>query len=176
MDTLFFFFFLGPHLWHVEVLRPGVESELQLPAYTTATATATCDLSDLHNSLRHHWILNPLSKARDRTLNLMDTSWVLNPLSYNGNSYRSSFSLLPQLGNTFVHPCPDSTPEYFHSILRGFSLAKPFSATVAAYAQCVREAMGQKIEDGHVITVHTFLSSVFLSDGTLQWSANIWKT
>ena len=30
-------FFLWPHLWHMEVLRLGAESELQLPAYTTAT-------------------------------------------------------------------------------------------------------------------------------------------
>ena len=39
---LFFFFFfcsLGPHLWYMEVLRLRVESELQLPACTAATAT-----------------------------------------------------------------------------------------------------------------------------------------
>ena len=40
---LFFFFFLlfcflGPHPRHTEVPRLGVESELQLPIYTTATA------------------------------------------------------------------------------------------------------------------------------------------
>ena len=35
----FSFFFLGLHTWHMEVSRLGVESELQLPAYTTATAT-----------------------------------------------------------------------------------------------------------------------------------------
>ena len=35
--------FLGLHLWHMEVPRLGVQSELQLPAY--ATATATRDLS-----------------------------------------------------------------------------------------------------------------------------------
>ena len=35
----FFFFFLELHLWHMEVLRLGIDSELQLPAYTTATAT-----------------------------------------------------------------------------------------------------------------------------------------
>ena len=35
----FFFFFLGPYLLHMEVARLGVKSELQLPAYTTATAT-----------------------------------------------------------------------------------------------------------------------------------------
>ena len=33
----FFFCFLGPHLRYMEVLRLGVESELQLPAYATAT-------------------------------------------------------------------------------------------------------------------------------------------
>ena len=39
------FFFLvsfrvsGPHPWHMEVPRLGVKSELQLPAYTTGTAT-----------------------------------------------------------------------------------------------------------------------------------------
>ena len=36
---LFFFFKLfRPHVWHMEVPRLGVKSELQLPAYTTATA------------------------------------------------------------------------------------------------------------------------------------------
>ena len=33
-----FFVFLGPHPWHMEVPRLEVELELQLPAYTTATA------------------------------------------------------------------------------------------------------------------------------------------
>ena len=36
--TEFFFFFLGLHLQHMEVPRLGVKLELQLPAYTTATA------------------------------------------------------------------------------------------------------------------------------------------
>ena len=35
----FFFCFLGPHPQHREVPRLGVESELQLPASITATAT-----------------------------------------------------------------------------------------------------------------------------------------
>ena len=34
-----FFFFLGPQLWHMEVPRLGLKSELQLLAYTTGTAT-----------------------------------------------------------------------------------------------------------------------------------------
>ena len=58
---LFFclFVFLGPHPRHMEVPRLGVESELQLPAY--ATATAMPDLScvcDLHHSSWQCWILN----------------------------------------------------------------------------------------------------------------------
>ena len=36
---VFVFVFLGLHPWHMEVPSLGVESELQLPAYTTATAT-----------------------------------------------------------------------------------------------------------------------------------------
>ena len=64
--------FLGPHPWHMEVPRLGVESELQLPAYTTASATSDpshiCNL--LHNS-RQHQIINPLSKDRDRTHDLL---------------------------------------------------------------------------------------------------------
>ena len=35
---LFFFVFLRLYLWHMEVPRLGVTSELQLLAYTTATA------------------------------------------------------------------------------------------------------------------------------------------
>ena len=61
----------GPRLPH------GVASELQLPAYTTVTAT--WDLShtwDLHHSSWQHCILNPLNWARDRILILMDTSRV----------------------------------------------------------------------------------------------------
>ena len=67
-------FFLrgGLYPWHVEVPRLGVESELQLLACTTATATAMPDLSCICH-LHHSRILNLLSKARDRTFVLMDT-------------------------------------------------------------------------------------------------------
>ena len=69
MDECFLFVCLGPHPWHMEVPRLGVESELQLPAY--ATATATPDLSCIcnlhHSSSRQRRILNPLNEARDRT-------------------------------------------------------------------------------------------------------------
>ena len=45
----------------MDVPRLGVESELQLPAYTTATATLDPSLvCNLHHSSRQHQILNPL--------------------------------------------------------------------------------------------------------------------
>ena len=76
----FFFFFLLfsiPHLWHMEVSRLGVESELQRPVY--AAATAMPDMSCVcnpHHSSRQHWIPNPPSEARDQTHILMDTSQI----------------------------------------------------------------------------------------------------
>ena len=61
----------------MEVPRIGTELELHLLAYTTATATQDPSrICDLHHSSQQSWILNPLSKARDRTPILMDTSWV----------------------------------------------------------------------------------------------------
>ena len=73
-SLIFFFCFLGPLLWHMEVPRLGVESELQLQAYNTATATPDpSHILDLHCSLQQSWILNPPSKARDQTRVLTDT-------------------------------------------------------------------------------------------------------
>ena len=73
-----FFVFLGPHLHHMEVSSLGVESELELLAYTTAIALP--DLShicDLHHSSQQRQIPNPLSKATDRTRILMDASQIV---------------------------------------------------------------------------------------------------
>ena len=63
-----FIYFLGPYPWHVDVPRLGVESQLQLPAYTTATAIRdpSC-ICDLHHSSGQHWILHLRSEARDQT-------------------------------------------------------------------------------------------------------------
>ena len=68
---------LGPIPQHMEVPRLGVELELQL--LTTATATAIQDLSHISNlylTSQQRKILYPLSKARDQTLILIDTSHV----------------------------------------------------------------------------------------------------
>ena len=75
--SFLFFVILGPHLWHMEVPRLGVESELQLPPYTTAPATwDPSHVCDLYHRSRQRWILNPRREARDRTCVLMDTSRV----------------------------------------------------------------------------------------------------
>ena len=59
--------------------RPRVELELELLAYTTAIATRdpSC-ICNLNHHLWQHWIINPLSKARDGTGThmLMDPSRV----------------------------------------------------------------------------------------------------
>ena len=76
-NCCFVFVFLGPHPQHMEVPRPWVQSELQLLAYTTATAT--WDLShvcNLHHSSRQLQILNTLLEARDRTRVPMDAGRV----------------------------------------------------------------------------------------------------
>ena len=65
------------HLRHMKVPRLGVESELQMPAYATATATpGLSHIFDLHHSLWQCWICNPLSEARDQTRNLMVPSEI----------------------------------------------------------------------------------------------------
>ena len=76
----------------MEVSRLGVKSELQLLAYTAATAMPdpSC-ICKLHCSLRQRWILNPLSEARDLTCILMGASLFLNLLSHNGNSRTGIF-------------------------------------------------------------------------------------
>ena len=80
-----YFWFLRPHVRHIEIFRLWVELELQLLAYVTAIAMhdPSC-VYNLHHSSQQNWILSPLSKARVQTCILVDT--ILIPLSHNGNS------------------------------------------------------------------------------------------
>ena len=72
-----FFVFLSPHPQHMEVPRLGVQSELYLLAYTTATTMPdSSQVCGLHHSSQKHWILNPLSEARDRNCNLIVPSQI----------------------------------------------------------------------------------------------------
>ena len=53
----------------------GVQSELQMPTYATATSDPR-HVCRLHHSSWQCWILNTLSEARDQTSNLMAPSWI----------------------------------------------------------------------------------------------------
>ena len=87
--------FLGLHLRHIEVPRLGVELELQLPAYTTATASPDpSHIYNLHHRSLQHRIPDPLNEARDWTHVLMDSfplhhSGVLSPFNDNFTSLSS---------------------------------------------------------------------------------------
>ena len=67
----------------MEVPRLGVQSQLQLLAYTTGTQDLS-HVCNLHYSSRQHWILNPLGEARDLTHNLMIPSQIHFPCSMKG--------------------------------------------------------------------------------------------
>ena len=62
INDFFFLFFFRAQVRHMEVPSLGVESELQLPAYTTATATQD-------HSLRQRWILNPTEQGQESNPN-----------------------------------------------------------------------------------------------------------
>ena len=59
----------------MEVSSLGVESELQLPTYTTAMATLDpSHIYNLHSSLQQCQIVNPLREAPDQTRILPNTA------------------------------------------------------------------------------------------------------
>ena len=77
MIIFFFFSFLGLHSQHMEAPRLGVQLEPQLPDYTTATATGDpSHICNLHHSSRQRHIPHPLSRAKDQTHILTDTSQI----------------------------------------------------------------------------------------------------
>ena len=81
-NSFFFFFRPTPIAYGSSQARGRIRA-------VAATATAMWDPSrncDLHYSSWQHRTLNPLSKARDQTWVLMDTSCVCSLLSYVGNS------------------------------------------------------------------------------------------
>ena len=136
MDFFFFFFFfsflsLGLYPWHMDDLsRLRVESELQLLAYTTATAR--WDPSHICNLYHSSWqcrILNPLSEARAWTQVLMDASQVCDCWATTGTPEWTSFlykfhwpskrrgtSWLPQAPLFSNTPLPPATSHCFQSL------------------------------------------------------------
>ena len=89
--TLFFFFFFcffraAPALYGGSQVRGRIGAAAASPYATARAALDPSRVCDLHHRSWQHWILNPLSDARDRTHMLMDASWVCNLLSHSGNS------------------------------------------------------------------------------------------
>ena len=73
------FFLVGGRAlpWHMEVPLLGVQLELQLLVYATATATSDqSHVCNLYHRSGQRQILNPLSEARDRTCHLVVPSWI----------------------------------------------------------------------------------------------------
>ena len=85
---LFLLFLSGPYLWHMEILRLGVEIALQLPAYTTTRAmwdlSCTCNL---HHSLWHTRTLTHWVRPGIKPVSSQIAGRVLNPMSHNGNAW-----------------------------------------------------------------------------------------
>ena len=87
LSFFFFFFFLWQHSWHMEVFRLGVLSELQLLAFTTATATldpsSICHLCSTCGNAGH---LTHRARSGIEPTSSHIPCQVLNWLSHKGNS------------------------------------------------------------------------------------------
>ena len=89
----------------MEFPRLGVKSELQLSAYTTATAMQDpSHIYDLHHSSRQRQILNPLSEARDQTCNLMAPSRIRFYCAMTGTPFIHSFDKRLLSGYSVLSP------------------------------------------------------------------------
>ena len=84
ISIFFSFFFLG-------TAAPAANRSSQAGVKSAAAAGLCHSHSNMGSELLllpklQHQILNPLSEAKDLTINLIDTSQVLNLLSHNGSS------------------------------------------------------------------------------------------
>ena len=85
----FFFSFLQPHLWHIKIPRPGVESELQLhptpqpQQHKILAVSATYAAAYSITRYLNHWAMPGIELTFSR-----GQQQLLNPLSHNRNSLK----------------------------------------------------------------------------------------
>ena len=146
---LLFCFVLFAFYGHTEFPRLGVRSELQLPVYTTATAMPGLSRAcDLHHSSRQHWILNPLSEAKDGSSILMDTSWVYYHWATTGIPRKVIFNCIGIINS--------STPHVPKELGRAFFLVH-FQDCDASSALTLQLFLG-KVGNKYTLVQFTFLS------------------
>ena len=75
MQFFLFLLFRATPVAYGDSQTRGSKSEMQLLVYATATPDPS-RICDLPHSSQKHWILNPLSKVRDQTHNLMVPSQI----------------------------------------------------------------------------------------------------
>ena len=104
----------------MEVPGLGVESELHLLAYTTAAAKwdPSC-VCDLHHSSQQRQIPDPLSRARDQTHILMDTSQIHFRCTARGTletAFFSSIQITPAPLKYNQYKCTNLRTDLFSSL------------------------------------------------------------
>ena len=109
----------------LEVPRLGVESELELPAYSTATATQDpSHIFDLHHSSWQCRAPDPLIKARDGACILVNTSWIRWHCTTTGTPWDVLLSAFLSLHATNQKPAECSTQS--SQCLHLFTLGPPY--------------------------------------------------
>ena len=101
--------------------------ELQLLTCATALPDLSC-ICSLYHCSQQHQILNPLSKVRDQTCVLMDTSRVHNPLSHN-----IQYSMSHQCSVWFVEHLMPTTESYCSN-----KQTKTSFQNITAHRQCTQ--------------------------------------
>ena len=127
--------FLQLCLWPLEVPRQGAESELQLPAYTTATATLV--LSCICNLCCSLWkcpILNPMTDTGIKSASSQTLCQVLNPLRHNRHACSLNLQALLFPKKTKVLTAPNE----FGVLLLFFSILCYYAYSLIIY-QCPRQ-------------------------------------
>ena len=122
-------------------------------SHSNAGSEPVCDIQ---HSSRQHRILNPLSKARDRTCILMVTSQVRYPQSHDGNF------ILPLLDSSTSSLIPGILP--FKNFSTRLSFARKDEVLVG-----VKETLGKNRSKGQENSVLESLRAI-----SWTWTENIW--